>query len=307
LGAKVIDIPKDNVESFVNNYYHLLVSRGEVSDINKASEDLYELLIDPIKPFLGGKKKLGIVPTGISYKLPFQSLAMNVDGKKHYLVEDYSIFYLNDLSSTSTQEVLDADGATLLAFGNADNTLQYAEKEVGMISSTFPGAVVYIKSDAHEDLAKTSMNDYKIVHFATHGNLDPINFNNSYLTMAPNLDAGEDGKLTMSEIRRIRTLRGCQLIVLSACNTAVNDQKLEGWVNNPAKAFLGKGAKSAIASLWSVDDAATGLLMQHFYQNLKAGENKVDALKHAQEKLVVSEKFSHPYYWSAFELIGQWE
>ncbi len=307
LGAKVIEIPKANIEAYINGYYNLLVNQASSDAINEAAAKLYTVLIEPILPFLGSTKKIGLVPSGILYKLPFQSLGKKENGKMKYLVEDFSIFYLNDISSMNNTEVLDASGVTLLAFGNADSSLEFAEKEVGMISQTFPGSIVYIKGDAHEDLAKKSMNDYKIVHFATHGNLDPINFNNSYLTMAPNLEAGEDGKLTMSEIRRIPTLRGCQLIVLSACNTAVNDQKLEGWVNNPAKAFLGKGAKSAIASLWSVDDAATGLLMQHFYQNLKAGENKVDALKHAQLKLINSEKFAHPYYWSAFELIGQWE
>jgi CHAT domain-containing protein len=167
--------------------------------------------------------------------------------------------------------------------------------------------MVYKKDLAQEDVAKTTMNNFTIVHFATHGNLDPINFNQSFLTMAPNLDAGEDGKLTMEEIKRIPTLRGCQLIVLSACNTAVNDDKSSSWINNPAKAFLTKGAKSTVASLWSVDDVATGKLMQAFYTNLKAGQNKVEALNNAQKLLIKSEAHSHPYYWAAFELIGKWE
>jgi len=112
---------------------------------------------------------------------------------------------------------------------------------------------------------------------------------------------------TMNEINRIRTLRNCQLIVLSACNTAINDEKLEGWINNPAKAFLRKGAKTAIASLWAVDDAATGELMNRFYKNLLDGQNKIEAITNAQRDLMKSEKFSHPYYWAAFELIGQWK
>jgi len=111
----------------------------------------------------------------------------------------------------------------------------------------------------------------------------------------------------MREINRIRTLDHCQLIVLSACNTAVNDEKLEGWINNPAKAFLRKRAKTAVASLWSVDDVATGKLMQAFYTNLKAGQDKLEALNNAQKLLIESEFHSHPYYWAAFELIGQWE
>ncbi len=307
LGAKVIDINKEELENYINGYYHLLTTDIEKDAINRASEQLYNVLITPIAAMLNDKKKIAFIPTGVLYKLPYQSLGKVKNSKMRYLVEDFEIFYLNDIRSTANNEKLDVDGTTLLAFGNADSSLKFAEVEVGMISQTFPDAVVYIKSEAQENLAKTSMNDYQIVHFATHGNLDPIDFNNSYLTMAPNMDAGEDGKLTMKEINRIRTLRGCQLIVLSACNTAVNDEKLEGWINNPAKAFLRKGAKTAIASLWSVDDAATGQLMQHFYQNLKAGQSKSEALNNAQKSLVATEKFNHPYYWAAFELIGQWQ
>jgi len=285
----------------------MLINEAEFVAIDKASEQLYNALIAPIIPLIEGKKKIAFIPTGTMFKLPYQSLGTPVENGMHYLIEDYQIFYLNDMRSTMNVEVLDANAAKLMAFGNADSSLIFAEKEVGMIQQTFPDAVVYVKKDAKEDVAKTSMNDFQIVHFATHGNLDPIDFSNSYLTMAPNMDAGEDGKLTMREINRIRTLRGCQLIVLSACNTAVNDEKLEGWINNPAKAFLRKGAKSAVASLWSVDDAATGRLMQHFYQNLKNGQTKVEALTNAQLELVNSEFFTHPYYWAAFELIGQWE
>ena len=224
-----------------------------------------------------------------------------------YIIQDFDVFYLNDIRSTDIENTLNANDAKLLAFGNADRTLPFAEKEVDQISVMFTDATVYKKDEAREDLAKTSMNDYTIVHFATHGNLDPMDFNNSYLTMAPNLDAGEDGRLTMREINRIRTLDNCQLIVLSACNTAVNDEKLEGWINNPAKAFLRKRAKTAVASLWSVDDVATGKLMQAFYANLKAGQSKLEALNNAQKALIASEHHNHPYYWAAFELIGQWE
>jgi CHAT domain-containing protein/Tfp pilus assembly protein PilF len=307
LGAKIIDVTRDNLETFVDGYYSLLVNKAEFEAVDAASEQLYQALITPVEPLLKDKKKIAFVPTGVLFKLPFQSLGMPIEEGMRYLIQDYQIFYLNDIRSTMVTQTLDASQAKLLAFGNADRTLPFAEKEVNTISGLFTDATVYVKDDAREDLAKTSMNNYTIVHFATHGNLDPVDFNNSYLTMAPNLDAGEDGKLTMREINRIRTLRSCQLIVLSACNTAVNDEKLEGWINNPAKAFLRKGAKTTVASLWSVDDAATGKLMQAFYSNLKQGQNKLEALNNAQKSLVESEFFAHPYYWAAFELIGQWE
>ncbi len=307
LGAKVIDISKHVIENYVNSYYFMLIGRADISNINAASEQLYNVLIEPIKPLIKDKVKIAVVPGGILVKLPFQSLGKSTNTGFKYFGELHKVFYINDMNNTVIEESLKIANANLLAFGNADNTLPYAEKEVDLISNLVKNSTTYIKSDAMEDIAKNHMNNYQIVHFATHGVLDPVNFRNTYLTMAPNLDAGEDGLLTMNEINRIRTLRNCQLIVLSACNTAINDEKLEGWINNPAKAFLRKGAKTAIASLWAVDDAATGELMSRFYRNLLDGQNKIEAITNAQRDLMKSDKFSHPYYWAAFELIGQWK
>ena len=307
LGAKVIDVEKSVIENYVNGYYNLLINRADFEALDLAAAQLYNTLIEPIRPMLKGKKRLAFVPSGILFKLPFHSLGRPSADGMTYLIEEYDVFYVNDITNTSSGQALQMGNANLLAFGNADRTLPFAEKEVDQISTLFASSMVYKKDQAQEDVAKTTMNNFTIVHFATHGNLDPINFNQSFLTMAPNLDAGEDGKLTMEEIKRIPTLRGCQLIVLSACNTAVNDDKSSSWINNPAKAFLTKGAKSTVASLWSVDDVATGKLMQAFYTNLKAGQNKVEALNNAQKMLIKSEALSHPYYWAAFELIGKWE
>lgn len=307
LGAKVIEVSQSNIENYVNGYYNLLVSKAPIERVNAAAEQLYNVLIEPIKPFLNNKKKIAFVPGGVLVKLPFQSLGKKQNNTFGYLGSLYQIFYINDMSNTVVEESLLINSATFLAFGNADNSLPYAEKEVQAISKMFSNPSIYIQTSAQEDIAKNTMNNYQIVHFATHGNLDPIKFNNSYLTLAPNLALNEDGMLTMSELNRIKSLRTCQLIVLSACNTAVNDDKLEGWINNPAKAFLRKGAKTTLASLWAVDDLATGELMNHFYKNLFAGQTKIEAISNAQKQLMSSDNFSHPYYWAAFELIGQWK
>ncbi|MGM2810354.1 CHAT domain-containing protein, partial [Bacillus cereus group sp. Bce027] len=85
---------------------------------------------------------------------------------------------------------------------------------------------------ATEKVAKDSMGVYEIVHFATHGVLDPVSFKSSYLTMAPFME--EDGKFTMEEIGKM-SLHGVNLVTLSACNTAVNENNAKGWINNPAK------------------------------------------------------------------------
>jgi CHAT domain-containing protein len=192
-----------------------------------------------------------------------------------------------------------------LCFGNADNTLSNAEKEVNDIGNYYPISNVFVGDSATEGKAKTMMNNYTIVHFATHGRLDPIKFESSYLVLAPNADGSEDGKLTMVEIRKISTLRGIRLMILSACDMAVKE-KTGGWINTPANEFILKGVGSVIAPMWKVHDEATSVLMNGFYQNLKNGMGISEALRNSQTTLSQSQKFSHPYYWSAFENIGKW-
>ena len=110
----------------------------------------------------------------------------------------------------------------------------------------------------------------------------------------------------MSEIREFKNLRSIQLLVLSACNMAVSDEKADGWVNTPANEFIIKGVGTVIATQWQVHDEATSMLMGYFYRNLKEGMPYSQALSQSQMQLADSEAFAHPYYWSAFEAVGKW-
>jgi CHAT domain-containing protein len=95
------------------------------------------------------------------------------------------------------------------------------------------------------------------------------------------------------------------MVTLSACNTAVSEQKIKGWINNPAQSFIDIGVKSVVATLWAVDDKATSMLMKEFYTDLKT-KTKSDAIRDAQLKLIKTKEFKHPYYWAPFILIGDY-
>ncbi len=73
------------------------------------------------------------------------------------------------------------------------------------------------------------------------------------------------------------------------------------------RAFQFAGARSVVASLWSVADDSTADLMKRFYGYLREGRSKDEALRAAQADLIRSKDFSHPYYWAAFQLTGDWE
>jgi len=119
-----------------------------------------------------------------------------------------------------------------------------------------------------------------------------------------------DGLVRAGEVVREWRLNA-ELVVLSACETGLGKKVVgEGYVGF-AHAFLQAGARSVLVSLWKVDDEATGLLMRRFYEGwLERGLRKAEALRQAKRWLRAREdergrqRFAHPYYWSAFVLIG---
>ena len=150
-----------------------------------------------------------------------------------------------------------------------------------------------------------------MVHFATHGNLDYQDFEQSYLTLAPSPGGQDDGRLTLKEVWRMTGFGGRRMVVLSACNTAVSEEKVAGWPNSPATAFLDIGVPTVIASLWPVDDAATSILISAFYRNLlrvnpttHQAMSTAEALRAAQLALRADPRYAHPYYWGAWVLVG---
>jgi CHAT domain-containing protein len=115
-----------------------------------------------------------------------------------------------------------------------------------------------------------------------------------------------DGRyLDLDRLRTILTRQRTQpldLLVLSACETATGDRRAALGLSGTA---LRSGAASTLASLWSVDDRATAMLMQEFYRSLaRPGTTKAQALRTAQ--ITVRQQYAHPYYWSAFVLVGNW-
>jgi tetratricopeptide (TPR) repeat protein len=276
----------------------------QIVPFKELSENLYSYLISPIAKQIEGKKYLAIVPNGSLYYVPFQTLGRAMpDSTFRWLISDYSIFYSTTLNLFYTKGE-DRQEMKLIAFGNPDKTLPNASLEVNSIHDLYPTSAVYLGDDATKEKAKTLPQHYTAIHFATHGNLDYADFQKSYLTLAPDKSTGDDGKLTLEEVWQMN-LEQTNLVTLSACQTAVGDEMIQGWLNNPADAFLQLGVKTVVASLWQVDDAATGKLMKEFYTNMKTS-NKVDALRNAQLTLLNDSRYAFPYFWAPFILVGDW-
>ena len=272
----------------------------------KPFEELYHYLINPVYKEIIGKKRLGIIPTGALNYIPFQLLGKTTSsGKFSLLANQFAVFYTSSTDMLFRMMQEDEKDMSILAFGNPDKSLPATETEVQDIKKLFPNATVFVRDDATEDKAKFAGEQFNVMHFATHGNLDYEDFSKSFLTMARNPAKAEDGMLTLEELWGMDVMTHLNIVVLSACQTAVTKGSHESSPVSPASGFLQNGVKSVVATLWKVDDNATSLLVSEFYKNLKSMD-AIDALRNAQVKLSQTPKYSHPYYWAGIVLLGDW-
>lgn len=282
------------------------IRRPPQSAIRGLLNKLYKLLIAPIAEMLPPQSGyLTIVPYGPLHKLPFHAL---YDGSR-FLIEDYQINYLPasnmlmHFGSRKNEELLRSIDTSLLTqkpliLGYSENGyLERIVDEAKMLTTILDGRC-YLEGEATIARLIEQAPGSPIIHLATHGHsrLDAPNF--SYVLLA-------DGQLNAIDAFNL-DLKRCELVTLSGCETGLalsggGDEQL-----GLGRAFLAAGAESLVMSLWSVEDNATNELMQLFYQRLLQGDTKVQALRAAQCALLhhASSRYTHPYFWAAFRLVG---
>lgn len=164
-------------------------------------------------------------------------------------------------------------------------------------------AKYFLFKDAREENVKSSeIGTYKYVHMATHGFVNDKEPELSGLVLSQNVDGEEDGILFMGEIYNLDW--NAELVALSACETGLGKVVRGEGILGLTRAFMYAGAKNVLVSLWKVSDASTSELMIEFYNHLLQGESKSESLRKAKQKLISNEKYSNPYYWAPFILIG---
>lgn len=152
------------------------------------------------------------------------------------------------------------------------------------------------------------LSKYRIIHFATHGvmDLEHPELSGMLLSMVDNKGQKQNGYLRLHEIYSLNL--PAELVVLSACQTGVGKQiKGEGLIAL-TRGFMYAGAKSVVASLWKVDDAATSELMAEFYKQMFTNKLKpAAALQAAQLRMSQKKRWHSPYFWAGFFLQGEWK
>jgi CHAT domain-containing protein len=190
--------------------------------------------------------------------------------------------------------------------------LRFSRVEAEAIAALVPpnARLMALDFDANRSLVMSpALRDYRIVHFATHGfvNSDYPGFSGVALSMLGNNGVSEDGFLRLDQIYGLNL--PVDLVVLSACQTALGkDVKGEGVVGL-TRGFLYAGAASVLATLWKVDDQASAELMKRFYQGMlgPARLTPSAALRAAQTGMARVPRWRDPYYWAGYTLQGDWQ
>ncbi len=269
------------------------------------AKDLYDWLVRPLRSALDqrGIDTLVFVPDGALRTVPMAAL---YDGER-FLIETMAVAVAPGLSLTDPRALDRGTGRTLLnglsrgVQGFAP--LEFVESELQHIGADGPGETLLNETFTLGRLRqKLAQEQFSVVHIASHGQFGRDARRTFVLTY--------DGKLTLNDLElaiRPGQYRGrpLELLVLSACQTAAGDDRAAlGLAGVAVKA----GARSALASLWFVNDQSTAALTTAFYRELRKSpiRTKAQALRAAQLELLHDRRYRHPCYWSPYLIIGNW-
>ncbi|MBW4593431.1 MAG: CHAT domain-containing protein [Brasilonema angustatum HA4187-MV1] len=302
-------IAKDKVEGVVENLGEYLRDITRTSQVKQLSQQIYDWLIQPAEAELSenGIKTLVFVLDGALRNIPMSVLYDKQQQK--YLVEKYAIAVAPGLQLLDPKPLQQVKLNTILAGVAAERTienrkfppLENVPRELQQIQSEVPKTKELLDQKFTENNLQNQLQSapFSVVHLATHGEFSSDPEKTFVLTWDKLLKVKEFDSLL--RVRDTKKSSAIELLVLSACKTAVGDKRAALGLAGVA---VQAGARSTLAALWSVDDESTANLMSQFYQHLKAGVNKAEALQRAQLAVFAREKT--PYLWAPFVLVGNW-
>jgi CHAT domain-containing protein len=313
--AVTIPIGEEALRTRITVWRRLLERTAPPAEFFQEGQALYELLIRPVERHLVSARRLLISPDGPLHTLPFAALRRNdgylIEWKPTHFAQSGTLYarLLEGRNSAARSTTLVAFGAPQATTGGLD-PLPATRREIDAIARSFPGAMTYLGAEATEERAKAIGKNARYVHFACHSLIDGRFPLDSALALAPSARSaeehdsdGDNGLLHAWEIfERMRL--DADLVTLSSCDSATGaDRGGEGLIGL-TRAFQYAGARSVLASLWSVGDESTLELMTRFYGLLRQGLSKDAALRQAQLAAIRSRR--HPVRWAAFQLYGDW-
>ncbi len=306
LEVHITQIPQQELEKKVKQFRYNIVIRSQRAFFDDGKV-LYQWLV---KPFLNQLeqakvKTLVFVPDGIFRNVPMGAL---YDGQ-NYLIENYQVALSPGLTLLSPKPLQNQGLNTL--FGGLTETFQqegliplfYVKQELKSIQKKVSNTALLNEEFTLNNLKTILKNQsFPIVHFATHGQFSS-RFEETFIV-------AWDSYINVLQLEKLlkendpRGNNPIELLILSACETASGDNRAAlGLAGFAVRA----GARGTLATLWSVNDQAAAVMMEQFYRQLSINKlSKAEALRQAQLTMLKNRWYKHPFYWSAYTLVGNW-
>ncbi len=293
--VKIVDLSSQRLIGYVNRYFQEIVNFPYMPEVEETWQELAEYLIAPVIEDIDGCEILYLIPHGLLHYLPFHALYIN--GKR--LIEHFPIAYASSLTAIKYAQRKGGeklDSCLSMGFTPKENEKELFEGEASLVADLFETKPCLSENASSQNLANV---DKDVIHLSCHAYFNPEETLNSGLLLS-------DGMLTVKDIFNMNIK--ANLLVLSACQTGINEQKPGDELIGFTRALLYSGTKSMLVSLWSVSADPTLELMESFYKKIKnKNVNKAEALQKAQIEMIQDKHYSHPYYWAPFVLIGDWK
>nr|WP_232231844.1 CHAT domain-containing protein [Coleofasciculus chthonoplastes] len=299
------DVTETQIDSTIEQLLQALNPVWSTKERLRLSQQVYDWLIRPIEQELKENeiKTLVFVLDGALRNLPMAAL---YDGEQ-YLIENYNIALSVGLQLIEPRSLLPqqlkALTAGLTEARDGFPALPAVELEVENIAAQIPTKVFLNQQFTHQALQEQiEATPFPVVHLATHGQFSSKAENTFLLTWNGRIKVKDLDQLLQT--RQRQNTNPIELLVLSACQTATGDKRAALGLAGLA---VRSGARSTLATLWSVNDESTAQLMVEFYRQLTQSQvSKAQALRQAQLTLLRQPNYQHPFYWAPFVLVGNW-
>ncbi|MDP4252107.1 MAG: CHAT domain-containing protein [Bacteroidota bacterium] len=306
----------ESIRKNVRDWIQILQSseNGKHPNTGNLEQTLYRQLIRPLEEVAGNKEDWIMVPDGIFFLLPFESLPGDASGtplvEKHSLSYQFSSRFIPEKDKAAW--TADVGHATLSFAPFATNGADLAKEGIGYLDRlpdskkeiSMLAGKQFCDSEATKENFLKSLNRFPIIHLATHAVADMNDPASSYIAFYPESGMRSDDCLFLGELYGLR-MDSCQLVIISACETGKGQLISNEGVMSFARAFLYAGCPSTVNSLWKADDRSTSEILEQFHHYLEAGYSKSKALQLAKLDFIHKNPlYRNPAYWSHLILTG---
>lgn len=324
--ARLVPLPPTSTLDPTLLRYHEAILRRHVD--TASAQTLYRMLLQPVSTELGKHKRVWIARHGALHLVPFESFIGN---DRRYAVTTHIFSYIPSATTFVMLRQRGSDSSaepTFLGVGGVPYDTSplpkiAATRGFSMTLGNLPGsaeevtiaaeelkrhlprmsATMLVGESATETLFKQHAAKFRIVHLAVHAKANRDRPTEAALILLSDPKAGDDGFLQANEILDLGAM--ADLVLLSACDTAVGKLMGEDGIANLAQSFLAAGSKTVISTLWEADDSFSSTLVRRFYRYLGSGQSAGNAMANAKRDVIkMFGQRAGPWLWAPFIVEG---